>query len=67
MPASDPDASKPYTMEYRGREQIIRPSLTMEDCRQQYEVKRRGSEAILRSCYEKTHGSPVYQGELAFW
>lgn len=50
----DSDAFKPYTMKYRGREQVIRPSLTVEDYRRQYENKWRELEPILRAYYEKT-------------
>lgn len=48
----DSDAFKPYTMKYRGKDQIIRPSLTVEDYRQSYEIKWRELEPILRAFYE---------------
>lgn len=49
----DPESSafKPYTMKYRGREQLITPSLTVEDYRQMYEIKWRELEPILRAYY----------------
>lgn len=49
----DSEAFKPYTMKYRGREQVIRPSLTVVDYRRQYEIKWRELEPILRAYYEK--------------
>lgn len=58
----DSDAFKPCAMKYRGREQIIRPSLTMEDYRQRYEVKWPELELILRAYY----GFPFYRGILYF-
>lgn len=50
----DSDAFKPYTMKYRGREQVIQPSLTVADYRQRYENKWRDLEPVLRSYYKKT-------------
>ncbi len=50
---SDSDAFKPYTIKFRGREQVIRPSLTAEDYRQCYENKWRELEPILRAYYKK--------------
>ncbi len=52
----NPDSSvfKPYTIRYRGKEQVIQPSLTVEDYRQRYEIKWRELEPILRAYYEKT-------------
>lgn len=49
----DPESSafKPYTMKYRGREQLITPSLTAEDYRQMYEIKWRELEPLLRAYY----------------
>lgn len=49
----DPESSafKPYTMKYRGREQLITPSLTVEDYRREYEIKWRELEPILRAYY----------------
>lgn len=49
----DPESSafKPYTMKYRGREQLITPSLTVEDYRRGYEIKWRELEPILRAYY----------------
>lgn len=49
----DPDSSafKPYTMKYRGREQLITPSRTVETYRQEYEIKWRELEPILRAYY----------------
>lgn len=51
----DPDSSafQPYAMKYRGREQIITPSLTVEDYRQMYEIKWRELEPVLRAYYKK--------------
>lgn len=51
----DSDAFKPYTMKCRGREQIIRPSLTGKDYRRQYENKWRELEPILHAYYEEVH------------
>ncbi len=48
------DAFKPYTMKYRGKEQLITPSRTMEDYRQQYEIKWRELEPVLRAYYKST-------------
>lgn len=48
----DSDAFKPRTVMYRGKEQIIQPSITMEDYRQRYEVKWLELEPILRAYYE---------------
>jgi len=48
----DSDAFKPFTMKYRGKEQVIQPSLTVEDYRQRYEIKWRELEPILRAYYE---------------
>ncbi len=50
----DSDAFKPFTSRYRGREQVVQPSLTVEDYRQRYEIKWRELEPILRAYYEKT-------------
>ena len=49
----DPDSSvfQPYTMKYRGKEQLITPSLTVEDYRRMYEIKWRELEPILRAYY----------------
>lgn len=49
----DPDSSafKPYTMKYRGKEQLITPSLTVEDYRRMYEIKWRELEPVLRAYY----------------
>ncbi|MDE6456950.1 MAG: ankyrin repeat domain-containing protein [Dysosmobacter sp.] len=49
----DPDSNafKPYTMKYRGKEQLITPSLTVEDYRQMYEIKWRELEPVLRAYY----------------
>ena len=47
----DSDAFKPYTMKYRGTEQVITPSLTVEDYRQKYEIKWRELEPRLRAYY----------------
>ncbi len=49
----DPDSSafKPYTMKYRGKERLITPSRTAEDYRQEYEIKWRELEPILRAYY----------------
>lgn len=49
----DPESSafKPYTTKYRGREQLITPSLTVEDYRRGYEIKWRELEPILRAYY----------------
>lgn len=49
----DSDAFKPHTIKYRGKEQIIQPSLTVEDYRQRYEIKWRELEPILRAYYEE--------------
>ena len=53
----DPDCSafKPYTMKYRGKEQLITPSRTVETYRQEYEIKWRDLEPILRAYYKKEH------------
>ena len=49
----DPDSNafKPYTMKYRGKEQLITPTLTVEDYRRMYEIKWRELEPILRAYY----------------
>ncbi|MDE7200751.1 MAG: ankyrin repeat domain-containing protein [Lachnospiraceae bacterium] len=49
----DSDVFKPHTVKYRGKEQVITPSLTVEDYRQRYENKWRELEPILRDYYEK--------------
>ncbi|MCI8869508.1 MAG: hypothetical protein HFF39_03025 [Lawsonibacter sp.] len=53
----DPDsvAFKPYTTTYRGKERLVTPYYTMEDYRQQYEIKWRELEPILRAYYKKAH------------
>lgn len=48
----DSDAFKPRTVKYRGKEQIIQPSITMEEYRQRYEVKWLELEPILRAYYK---------------
>ena len=50
----DPDCSafKPYTMKYRGKEQLITPSRTVETYRQEYEIKWRELEPTLRAYYQ---------------
>lgn len=50
----DSDAFQPHMVRYKGKDQIIQPSLTVEDYRQRYEIKWRGLEPVLRSYYEKT-------------
>ena len=47
----DSDAFKPFTMNYRGKERVVTPSLTVEDYRQGYEIKWRELEPILRAYY----------------
>lgn len=49
----DSDAYKPHTMKYRGREQVIYPSTTMEQYRQRYEIKWRELEPVLRDYYRE--------------
>ena len=49
----DSDAFKPHTVRYKGKDQIIQPSLTVEDYRQRYEIKWRELEPVLRAYYEK--------------
>ncbi len=51
----DPESSafKPHTMTYRGKERLIEPYYTIEDYRQQYEIKWRELEPILRAYYAK--------------
>ena len=51
----DSSAFKPYTMKYRGKEQLITPSRTVETYRQEYEIKWRELEPILRAYYKKAH------------
>lgn len=51
----DSSAFKPYTMKYRGKEQLIIPSRTVETYRQEYEIKWRELESILRAYYKKPH------------
>ena len=51
----DSDAFKPYTTTYRGKERLVTPYYTMEDYRQQYEIKWRELEPILRAYYKKAH------------
>lgn len=50
----DPDSSafKPYTMKYRGKEQLITPSRTVETYRQEYEIKWRELDPTLRAYYQ---------------
>ncbi len=47
----DSDAFKPYTVRYRGKEQLITPSRTVEDYRRGYEIKWRELEPVLRAYY----------------
>ena len=51
----DPDCSafKPHTMTYRGKERLVESYYTMEDYRQQYELKWRELEPSLRTYYER--------------
>ena len=49
----DCDAFQPYTTTYRGKERLVTPSCTVEDYRQEYELKWRELEPILRTYYEK--------------
>lgn len=49
----DSDAFRPHTVKYRGKERLIRPSLTVEDYRRRYEIKWRELEPVLRSYYQK--------------
>ena len=50
----DPDCSafKPYTTKYRGKEQLITPSRTVETYRQEYEIKWRELDPTLRAYYQ---------------
>ncbi len=50
----DPSKLEPYTVKYRGREQVIQP-VPAEKRRQWYENKWRELEPILRAYYEVTH------------
>ena len=49
----DCDAFQPYTMTYRGKERLVTPSCTVEDYRQEYELKWRELEPILHTYYKK--------------
>lgn len=49
----DSDAFKPHIMKYWGKERLVQPSLTVEDYRQQYEIKWRELEPVLRAYYTK--------------
>ena len=49
----DSDMFKPYTEIYRGKERLVQPYYTVEDYRQQYEIKWRELEPILRDYYKK--------------
>lgn len=49
----DSDIFKPRTMMYRGKERLVEPYYTVEDYRQQYELKWRELEPILRTYYKK--------------
>ncbi|MCI8303122.1 MAG: hypothetical protein HFF52_00670, partial [Lawsonibacter sp.] len=51
----DPDADifKPHTVMRRGKEEIVQPYHSVEDYRQQYEIKWRELEPVLRAYYEK--------------
>ena len=49
----DSDAFKPHTIKYRGKEQLIQPTHTVEDYRQQYEIKWGELEPLLRAYYQK--------------
>ena len=51
----DCDAFQPYTTTYRGKERLITPSRTVETYRQEYEIKWRDLEPILRAYYKKEH------------
>ena len=55
MRGLDPDSDmfKPHTETYRGKERLVQPYYTVEDYRQQYEIKWRELEPILRAYYEK--------------
>lgn len=46
----DPSKLKPYTVTYRGKERVIQP-MAVEERRQQYEVKWRELEPVLRGYY----------------
>ena len=48
----DPEKLKPFTVKYRGKEQTVQP-MNVEERLQQYEVKWRELEPVLRSYYEK--------------
>lgn len=49
----DSDAFKPHTVRHGGKDQVIQPSLTVEDYRRRYEIKWRELEPVLRAYYEK--------------
>ncbi len=49
----DCDVFKPYTTTYRGKEHLVTPTRTVEDYRQEYELKWRELEPVLRAYYEK--------------
>ena len=49
----DCDAFKPYMTTYRGKERLVTPSRTVEDYRQEYELKWRELEPLLRGYYKK--------------
>ena len=49
----DPEELKPFTVTYRGKEHVVQP-MDVEERRQQYEVKWRELEPVLRSYYEGT-------------
>ena len=55
MRGLDPDSDmfKPHTEIYRGKERLVQPYYTVEDYRQQYEIKWRELEPILRDYYKK--------------
>lgn len=49
----DPADQRPDTIKYQGKEHIVQP-MTVEEQRQQYEIKWQELEPVLRSYYEKT-------------
>lgn len=49
----DPEKQKPFTVKYRGKERTVQP-MSVEERRQQYEIKWREMEPVLRGYYGGT-------------
>ena len=48
----DSDIFQPHMVKYRGKERLVQPYFTVEDYRQQYEIKWRELEPVLRAYYQ---------------